>query len=88
METLIGFIAGYLVGTREGKAGLERLRESVDSIRRSPDVRRLAGQAITVAESVAREAYRRRGESFGASVARNLVDRAGFDTPRDDPHAA
>ena len=36
METLIGFIAGYLVGTREGKAGLARLRESVDSIRRSP----------------------------------------------------
>jgi hypothetical protein len=82
METLIGFIAGYLVGTREGKAGLARLRESVDSIRRSPEVRRLAVQAITVAESVAREAHSRRGDGLAASVARNLADRVN------DPHAA
>ena len=32
METIIGFVAGYLVGTREGKDGLERLKTSLSLI--------------------------------------------------------
>jgi hypothetical protein len=54
METFIGFVAGYLVGTREGRAGLERLRSSWHSIRTSPEVRKLAGEAMTVAEMAVR----------------------------------
>ena len=33
METIVGFVAGYLVGTREGRDGLDRLRSSWHSIR-------------------------------------------------------
>ncbi|HUK70910.1 MAG TPA: hypothetical protein VLW50_19475 [Streptosporangiaceae bacterium] len=56
METIIGFVVGFIVGTREGKEGLDRLRTSWHSIRTSPEVRRLAREATTVAESVARQA--------------------------------
>jgi hypothetical protein len=56
METILGFVVGYLVGTREGRDGLERMRSSWRSIRTSPEVRRLAGEAITVAEMVVRRA--------------------------------
>jgi hypothetical protein len=56
METIVGFVAGYLVGTREGRDGLNRLRSSWHSIRTSPEVRKLAGEAVTVAEIVVRRA--------------------------------
>lgn len=54
METVIGFAAGYLVGTREGRAGLERLRESVVAITNSPQTRKLAMDAANVAGSIAK----------------------------------
>jgi hypothetical protein len=56
MEAIIGFVAGYLVGSREGKAGLDRLRTSWDAIRTSPEVRRLAGEAVVLAEATFRRA--------------------------------
>ncbi|MGD0684820.1 MAG: hypothetical protein ABSA03_06840 [Streptosporangiaceae bacterium] len=56
MEAIIGFVAGYLVGSREGKAGLDRLRTSWDAIRTSPEVRRMAGEAAVVAEAMVRRA--------------------------------
>ena len=56
MEAIIGFVAGYLVGSREGNAGLDRLRTSWDAIRTSPEVRRLAGEAAVVAEATFRRA--------------------------------
>jgi len=45
METIIGFVAGYLAGSREGRAGLDRLRTSWHAIRTSPEVRKLASEA-------------------------------------------
>lgn len=51
METVVGFVAGYLVGTREGREGLARVRSSWQSIRTSPELRRLVGEAIAVAGS-------------------------------------
>ena len=54
METIVGFVAGYLVGAREGREGLERLRSSWKAIRNSPEVRKLAGEAMTVAEMALR----------------------------------
>jgi len=54
METIVGFVAGYLVGAREGREGLERLRSSWHTIRTSPEVRRLASEAMTVAEMAVR----------------------------------
>ena len=56
MEAIIGFVVGYLVGSREGKAGLDRLRTSWDAIRTSPEVRRMAGEAAVVAEAMVRRA--------------------------------
>jgi hypothetical protein len=56
METIVGFVAGYLVGTRQGRDGLERLRSSWHSIKTSPEVRRLAAEAVTVAEMAVRRA--------------------------------
>ena len=56
MEAIIGFVAGYLVGSREGQAGLERLRTSWQAIRTSPEVRRLAGEAAVIAEATVRRA--------------------------------
>jgi hypothetical protein len=50
METIVGFVAGYLVGTREGREGLDRLRSSWNSIRTSPEVRKLATDAVSMAE--------------------------------------
>ena len=55
METIVGFVAGYLVGTREGRDGLDRLRSSWHSIRTSPEVRKLAGEAVTMAEMAVRQ---------------------------------
>ena len=84
METIIGFVAGYLVGTREGKAGLERLKTSWHAIRTSPEVRRLATDALTVAEQVVRRAP---AGGIGAAVVRTLASRAAT-TRRQAPRAA
>ena len=56
MEAIIGFVAGYLTGSREGRAGLERLRTSWHAIRTSPEVRRLASEAVVIAEATVRRA--------------------------------
>ena len=56
MEAIIGFVAGYLAGSRDGRAGLERLRTSWHAIRTSPEVRRLAGEAAVMAEATVRRA--------------------------------
>jgi hypothetical protein len=66
METIVGFVAGYLVGTREGREGLARMRSSWRSIRTSPELRRLVGEAITVA---------------GATVSRASAGREGLSLP-------
>jgi hypothetical protein len=84
METFIGFIAGYLVGSREGKAGLERLKTSWNTIRTSPEVRKLAGDAMTVAEQVVRRAP---AGGIGGAVVRTLASRAGG-TRRETSRAA
>ena len=73
METIVGFVAGYLVGTREGKAGLERLKTSWRAITSSPEVRKMASDAIVMAEQVAKRAPT--GGISGA-VVRNLASRA------------
>src|ERR1700740_203390 len=56
METIVGFVAGYLVGTRQGREGLERLRASLQSIKNSPEVRKLAAEAGAAARTAVREA--------------------------------
>jgi hypothetical protein len=68
METIVGFVAGYLVGTRHGREGLERLRASLQSIKSSPEVRRLAAEAVAVAETAVRQASSGGIKGLGGTV--------------------
>ena len=52
METIIGFVAGYLTGVSEGRDGLKRARASLDAIRNSPEFRRMVADAVTVAQGL------------------------------------
>jgi hypothetical protein len=79
METVIGFVVGYLVGAREGKGGLERLKTSVQAILASPEAHRLLGEAMQVAEPVARRAAGAGLSNIGGiggTMVRELVSRA------------
>lgn len=77
MEALIGFVAGYLVGSREGKAGVQRLRESWNAIVTSPEVRRMAAEAVSIGEVVVKRASSQGLGQLGGTVARTVVQRAG-----------
>jgi hypothetical protein len=55
METLIGFAIGYLVGTRQGREGLRNARDSVDAIRRSPDVQQLVSSGVSMAGATVKQ---------------------------------
>jgi hypothetical protein len=92
METVIGFVAGYLAGTRDGPDGVQRLRKSVQAILGSAEVRRMAGEALTLGEAVARRAASRGLGGLGGSVSEAadvLVHRAGTVlTSRERSHAA
>jgi len=81
METIFGFVAGYLAGSRDGRDGVKRLRESVQAIVSSPEAKRLAGEAMAMAELAGRHAMA--GRSFGSlsdtvgTVTEMLTHRAG-----------
>jgi hypothetical protein len=77
METIIGFAAGYLAGTRDGREGLDRIKTSVEAIVKSPETRRLATQAISIAGAVARQAASRGIGGTASGVAAGLVRRVG-----------
>lgn len=89
METVIGFIAGYLAGSREGREGAERLRSSWAAIRTSPEVHRLAAEGLSVAEALTRRASARSLGAVGAGVARTLAGRVagGQQREREAPAA-
>jgi hypothetical protein len=76
METIIGFIAGYLTGMQEGRDGLKRARASLEAIRDSPEFRRLLGDAITVAQGVAGRAARGGLSSTVSGVTELISSRA------------
>ena len=73
METIIGFLAGYLVGAREGKDGLERLKTSVNAIRSSPEVRKMASDALVLAEQMVKRVP---VGGISGAVVRSLASRA------------
>jgi hypothetical protein len=83
METIIGFVAGYLAGSREGKAGLERLKTSWNAIISSPEVRKMASDALVLAEQVIKRAP---VSELGGTVVRTLASRAA--TRRQSSRAA
>ena len=77
METIIGFVVGYLTGVSEGKDGLKRARASVQAIRNSAEFRRLVSDGITVAQGVAGRAAKGGLSSTVSSVAELISSRAG-----------
>ena len=79
----MGSWPGYLVGTREGKAGLERLKTSWRAITSSPEVRKMASDAIVMAEQVVKRAP---AGGIGGAVVRTLASRAA--TRRETSQAA
>ena len=56
METLIGFVAGYIAGCKDGQDGVKRLRASVEAILGSDEVKRLTAEAMGFVEVAARRA--------------------------------
>ena len=74
METLIGFVAGYLAGCQDGQDGLKRLRASVEAIMKSDETKRVAAEAMSFAEIVVRRAAS--GRSLSGTVTDMLVRRA------------
>ncbi len=83
METLIGFVVGYLVGAKEGPGGLARLKVSLAAIASSPEARKLLGEAMAMAQPVAQRASSAGLSSLGGiggiagPIVKQLVDRAG-----------
>jgi hypothetical protein len=79
METIIGFVVGYLVGSKEGKGGLERLKVSLGAIASSPEARKLLGEAISMAEPIMKKASGAGLSNLGGiggTVVKQLIDRA------------
>ncbi len=56
METLIGFVAGYIAGCQDGRDGVKRFRATVEAIAKSDEVRRLTAEAMSFAEVAMRRA--------------------------------
>jgi len=67
VETVIGFVVGYLVGTRQGRQGVQNALESAQAIWVSPETKRLLGEGLSAAEAVAGPAM----ERFGNGKARS-----------------
>jgi hypothetical protein len=74
METIFGFVAGYLAGCRDGKDGVKRLRESLQAILESGEVRRLTAEAMTMAEVTARRAISGRGLGSLSDTVSSVTD--------------
>ncbi len=77
METVLGFAVGYLVGTKEGKDGLARLRTSLRAIANSPEARRLATEAVTMAGALAGHSSAKSAKATASAVAELAVRRIG-----------
>lgn len=48
METLIGFAIGYVVGTQQGREGLQKVRDSLGAILKSDDFRNVLSMSAAV----------------------------------------
>lgn len=53
MEVIIGFAAGYWVGTRQGREGLHRALDAAREIYGSPEARRIIEEGLSAVQSAA-----------------------------------
>jgi hypothetical protein len=77
METIIGFVAGYIAGCQDGPDGVKRLRSTAADIMNSGEVRRLMSEGMRLLVSTAASS-RSLGELSGTvgGVTDMLVHRA------------
>ena len=77
METIIGFVAGYIAGCQDGPDGVKRLRSTAADIMNSDEVRRLMAEGMRLLVSRAASS-RSLGELSGTvgGVTDMLVQRA------------
>ena len=61
MEVVIGFVVGYLVGTRQGRQGMHHALDSAQAIWASPETKRLLSEGLTAFEAAAAPAVDRLG---------------------------
>ncbi|HUD76708.1 MAG TPA: hypothetical protein VMR00_02565 [Streptosporangiaceae bacterium] len=74
METVIGFVAGYIAGCQDGPDGVKRLRSTAEAIISSEEFRRLAAEAMSFAETFARRAASRGGQGGLAGTVGTVSD--------------
>jgi hypothetical protein len=74
METIIGFVAGYLAGCQDGPDGVKRLRSTAEEIMKSDEVKRLTAEAMSFAGVLVRRAAS--GRSLG-SLSETVTDMLG-----------
>jgi hypothetical protein len=78
MEALIGFAIGYYVGTREGREGLQKAVAAFDAITKSPELKSLLGQGLSVGGSLLSKGLESTGGmGFAQGVVGVVADRAG-----------
>ena len=77
MEVVIGFAVGYLVGTRQGRQGMQHALDSAQAIWASPETKRLVSEGLSAFETVAGPAMDRMGaksSSRRAALISTVVD--------------
>jgi hypothetical protein len=76
MEAIAGFVVGYILGTRHGREGLQRLLESWDAVSRSEEFRGFLNGAVSLAGAALQQGLARtRGGGFAQGVAEVVVER-------------
>jgi hypothetical protein len=82
VETVIGFAFGYWVGTRQGRAGMQKALDSAREIWESPETRRLAAEGVSALEALTGPALEALGRKPGTgrttvigTVVDELIDR-------------
>ena len=73
MEVVLGFAVGYLIGTRQGRKGLQEAIESAQAIMASPETRRMLSEAISTFETVAGPTLERIGRKSGRGSRAALI---------------
>jgi hypothetical protein len=76
VEVVIGFVAGYLVGTRQGRQGMQHALESAQAIWASPETKRLLSEGLASFETVAAPAMDRMGgkSSRRSALISSIID--------------
>ena len=75
VEVVLGFAVGFLVGTRQGREGLQKALDSAQAIMASDETRRLLGEGLAALESVTAPVLDRvNGKSNGKALFGTVLD--------------